>query len=265
MDIHVGYGLCKPDFSIQKKQLATFQDINDAQNFIRMKFNEDLNERKIYYFNEAGKDRQIFVPKENRFVEQEEITNGITKLYVPGWEISAVVYNGEYQKEYENSVSMDYIRAEKIKEQYVNEGAMEVSVSEIGLDVQLHFSNIETFFKRVALDGMSDEQIASMPNEEKIFYEAYEMAPKLFPDNSKYVIIHQRVNRQGIIIDTVLYRPDNQTFMYVDTYRKIYKQYSELDSVRKYMNEHSMKKFEAICCTAGQDKSYIKMEDVPER
>ena len=43
MKYSVGYGLCKEDFTIDQVELASFINENDAYQFIRMKFDNDLS------------------------------------------------------------------------------------------------------------------------------------------------------------------------------------------------------------------------------
>lgn len=158
MDIHAGYGLCRPDFTIEERELAVFQNLDDAQDFIRMNFDLTLMGRRIYYLQEAGKDRKIFVPDKDDFVSGEEILSGKTKVYVPGWEIRAEYYDPEEGwEDFRSDVRIDYDDAEKIRMEYLDDGASDVDISEIHLDVQKHFRKTDEFFKGSPQSLMSKE------------------------------------------------------------------------------------------------------------
>ncbi|MGN0390800.1 MAG: hypothetical protein ACI4L2_08290 [Wujia sp.] len=173
MDIHVGYGLCEFDFTIKEKELAVFQDLKDAQEFIKNKYyNSVMLSYKIFYFQEAGKDRQIFVPDKNEFVSGEEIISGKTKVYVPGWEIGAEFYNPEEDwEDYQTSVCIGHDNAEKIKMEYLDDGASKVDISEIDVDVQMQFWKTDEFFKGSPQSRLSKE--ADMTQTEVALKEMY--------------------------------------------------------------------------------------------
>lgn len=173
MDIHVGYGLCKPDFNIEERALAVFQDLDDAQDFIRTKYdNWSIFSDRIFYFQEAGKDRKIFVPGKNSFVSGEEILSGKEKIYVPGWEIGADFYDPEEDwEDYQTSVCIGHDNAEKIKMEYLDDGASKVDISEIDLDVQMRFWKTDEFFKGSPQSRLSKE--ADMTQTEVALKEMY--------------------------------------------------------------------------------------------
>lgn len=173
MDIHVGYGLCEFDFTIKEKELAVFQDLKDAQEFIKNEYyNSVMLSYKIFYFQEAGKDRQIFVPDKNEFVSGEEILSGKTKVYVPGWEVGADFYDPEEDwEDYQTSVCIGYDNAEKIKKEYLHDGASKVDISEIDLDVQMRFWKTDEFFKGSPQSLLSKE--TDMTQTETALYEMH--------------------------------------------------------------------------------------------
>lgn len=168
--INIGYGRCKENFTIEERELAIFHDVADAKVYIQMLYdNYYYKGREIFYIQEVGKEKKIYLPEKKSFVSAEEILSGKEKCIVPGWEVSATFYTGDESGdyEYESSVALSYRESEKMKAGYIEDGAMEVEIDDIDLDVQRYFWNTEKFFKRSVQTETEKQIIANEINKEK--------------------------------------------------------------------------------------------------
>ena len=97
MKYSVGYGLCKEDFTIDQVELASFINENDAYQFIRMKFDNDLSNTKIYYVD-AADGRHFMDTRHSQFVTD------INKVCIWGYRVYAEF---ESQDEFDEEVDIE--------------------------------------------------------------------------------------------------------------------------------------------------------------
>lgn len=140
-----GYGLCKEDFTIEQVEIASFVHENDAYQFIRMKFDNDLSNIKIYYVDAA--DGRYFMDTRNR-----TFTTDINKVCVWGYRVYAEFesyeeYDEDMYVETESSCCLSTKKAEEIKADYYNQGASYVYIGDEEIDVADAFWNIQDFAK----------------------------------------------------------------------------------------------------------------------
>lgn len=134
-----GYGLCKDDFSIEEIELASFVNINDAYEFIKMKYFNDYSSDRIYYVD-ADQGREYYNKKTNEF------TGEFKKIDISGYEITAGFeydaredYTEETEWDYEKNYSVTYKKAEEIQSFFYRNGAYIVDIEEEELNVYNHF------------------------------------------------------------------------------------------------------------------------------
>lgn len=90
----------------------------------------------------------------------------------------------------------------------------------------------------------------------RAYFNSYEISSPIVSENGKYVIIHELMDesRKNFVLNSVLYRPDNGTFMFVDTGNDIYLEYGDFEQVKQYMSREEIDKFEKVRQEVQQDK-----------
>lgn len=145
-----GYGLCKNDFRIEQVELASFVNENDAYQFIRMKFDNDISNRKIFYVDAA--DGRYFMDTRRR-----TFTTDINKVCIWGYRVYAEFenfegYEDDMDVETESSICLSSKKAEELIADYYNQGASYVYIGDEEIDVADVFWNIQEF-----VEGKSDK------------------------------------------------------------------------------------------------------------
>lgn len=146
MKYKCGYGLCKEDFTIEQVELASFINENDAYEFIRMKYNNDLSNTRIYYVD-AHDGRHFMDTKYREFVTD------INRISILGYRVYAEFENlDEYvfhneDIDTESRCCLSSARAEELKSDYYNQGASYSYIGDEEIDVADAFFNIQEFTK----------------------------------------------------------------------------------------------------------------------
>ncbi|MBQ8165418.1 MAG: hypothetical protein IJZ96_00115 [Lachnospiraceae bacterium] len=145
MKYSAGYGLCKEDFTIEQVELATFVDENDAYQFIRMKFDNDIFNSKIYYVD-AADGRHFMDTRHSEFVTD------INKVCIWGYRVyaefeSRYEFDEDVDIETESCCCLSSKKIEELKADYYNQGASYVYIGDEEIDVADAFWNIHDFVK----------------------------------------------------------------------------------------------------------------------
>lgn len=147
---HVGYGLCNNDFSITETGVATFNLLEDAKSYVILKKDNDnfILSNRIYYIDDMEKQsRYIYDAGQHKFIEGNDIVSFRKKIYIPGYEVSAVFVNDEEEDDYyyEKTVCLSYSTAEQEKQQYLEDGADEVEIEDADVGVRENFRSSKFF------------------------------------------------------------------------------------------------------------------------
>lgn len=80
------------------------------------------------------------------------------------------------------------------------------------------------------------------------YFKYFETAVPIVSENEKYVVIHETMdeNNKNLCLNSVLFRPDNGTFMFVDTGNDIYLEYNSFQLVKKFMSHEEIDRFERV-------------------
>jgi len=145
MRFNCGYGLCKEDFTVEQVELASFVNENDAYQFIRMKYDNDISNRKIYYVDAA--DGRHFMDTRHR-----EFVTDINKVCIWGYRVYAEFesqdgFDEEVDIETESCCCLSSKKAEELKTDYYNQGASHAYIGDEEIDVTDAFWNIKEFAK----------------------------------------------------------------------------------------------------------------------
>ncbi len=95
------------------------------------------------------------------------------------------------------------------------------------------------------IQSMAENYIINSVMNPKTYFEKYPTADPIVSDNKKYVFIEQMLEEDGrSVVFTVLYRPDEDSFMYVDTAEDCYWKFDDFSLVKQFMSDDAITKFE---------------------
>lgn len=169
---HVGYGLCKEDFTIEDVPVADFMKGKDAEMFIKARTYDPLSfdDERIYYIDRPVQDGQKMIPvryifnrNTNEFVEGTEAKG----IKIPGYDVYATYYDDMEEEYYtEHTICISYQQAERVRERYLKEignGVVDIEIEEdVDIDVMKDFWGAEKFFSgdfqnKIALEEKINE------------------------------------------------------------------------------------------------------------
>ncbi len=154
MKYECGYGLCKNDFTIEQVELASFVNQNDAAEFIKMKFYNELYTGNKVFYVDGDLGREFYDSKLNSF------TSNLENIYVDGYRITGIfekVFDFHQDEDYdepyrwtESRICLSEETANKIQDNFLQKGSgiLDVEIKEDRINVKKHFREIEKFVKQ---------------------------------------------------------------------------------------------------------------------
>jgi len=149
-----GYGQPKDNWSIENVALASFVNLHDAYEFIKMKHINGIAEKRIYYVDVDDK-RMFYNERTNNFTPE------LKDIYIFGYEIIAELESDDCDTndvfhEYDTGYSVTYKGALEVEKRFNEYGAVSVSISEEKLSIIHHFFINDEFKKSEQVNRNND-------------------------------------------------------------------------------------------------------------